>query len=155
MVVDRRIASQSSNNIQDNANYEMMLQLEGPIVDSFYDLSLLSWHNEMKPPLPCLNGPALNGAFPSFEEVFSKDVLDERGQLRDSLGHQASQSTAAKSEGINNVQPAGSQGQHDNPSSGPELLSNTVKMGSRLDLPQYEGDSPHFDDDIAGEVLKS
>jgi phosphatidylserine/phosphatidylglycerophosphate/cardiolipin synthase-like enzyme len=34
MVVDRRIATVSSNNIQDNDNLEMMTHLEGPIVDS-------------------------------------------------------------------------------------------------------------------------
>ena len=34
MVVDRQIATVSSNNIQDNDNLEMMSHLEGPIVDS-------------------------------------------------------------------------------------------------------------------------
>ena len=34
MVVDRKIATISSHNIQDNDNLEMMSHLEGPIVDS-------------------------------------------------------------------------------------------------------------------------
>lgn len=34
MIVDRQIATVSSNNIQDNDNLEMMTHIEGPIVDS-------------------------------------------------------------------------------------------------------------------------
>jgi hypothetical protein len=33
----------------------MMVHLEGPIVDSFYDMALLSWANAMDPPLPLLS----------------------------------------------------------------------------------------------------
>lgn len=54
MIVDRKIAIIQSNNIQDNDNCEMMIQLEGAIVDSFYDMALISWHKELKPPLPCI-----------------------------------------------------------------------------------------------------
>ena len=32
----------------------MMIQLEGPIVDSIYDMALISWHKNLEPPLPCL-----------------------------------------------------------------------------------------------------
>lgn len=31
-----------------------MTHLEGPIVDSVYDMALLTWHDEMKPPLPLI-----------------------------------------------------------------------------------------------------
>ncbi|KAI0035523.1 hypothetical protein K488DRAFT_43117 [Vararia minispora EC-137] len=55
LVVDRRVACVNSNNIQDRPNVEMMVHLEGPIVDSFYDMALLSWSNVMKPPLPLLS----------------------------------------------------------------------------------------------------
>ena len=41
MVVDRQIATVSSNNIQDNDNLEMMTHLEGPIVDSEFFVCLL------------------------------------------------------------------------------------------------------------------
>ncbi|PSK55255.1 hypothetical protein B9Z65_2644 [Elsinoe australis] len=54
MVVDRQVAIVQSNNIQDNDNLEMMTHLEGPIVDSVYDMALLTWHDEMKPPLPLI-----------------------------------------------------------------------------------------------------
>lgn len=55
MVVDRKVAIINSNNIQDRVNVEMMVHLEGPIVQSFYDMALLSWWNEMDPPLPLLS----------------------------------------------------------------------------------------------------
>lgn len=58
MVVDRKIALLQSNNIQDNANTEMMVHFEGPIVDSFYDMALLSWNKKLEPPLPSRNSPA-------------------------------------------------------------------------------------------------
>lgn len=39
--------------MQDNDNLEMMTHLEGSIVDSLYDMALISWSKELKPPLPC------------------------------------------------------------------------------------------------------
>jgi hypothetical protein len=36
---------------------EMMIQLEGPIVESFYDMSLLSWAKKSDVPLPLIRGP--------------------------------------------------------------------------------------------------
>ena len=68
MVVDRKIAILSSNNIQDNDNLEMMTHIEGPIVDSFYDMSLCSWSKELTPPLPCLSTPAAQGGLPTYEQ---------------------------------------------------------------------------------------
>lgn len=58
MIIDRRIACISSNNIQDRVNLEMNLHLEGPVVDAFYDMALLSWSEAMDPPLPLLDNPA-------------------------------------------------------------------------------------------------
>ncbi|CEQ39639.1 SPOSA6832_01187, partial [Sporobolomyces salmonicolor] len=79
MVVDRKIALLNSNNIQDRPNLEarcltarsrsaaeadaariaqMMVHLEGPIVDSIYDNILISWHNALSPSLPCLAVPS-------------------------------------------------------------------------------------------------
>ena len=34
-----------------------MSHLEGPIVDSFYEVALHSWYNKLEPPLPCINKP--------------------------------------------------------------------------------------------------
>lgn len=39
MIVDRKIGILQSDNIQDNDNLEMMVQVEGPIVDSLYDVA--------------------------------------------------------------------------------------------------------------------
>jgi len=55
MIVDRKLALLQSNNIQDNDNMEMMIHLEGPVVDSLYDMAVISWHRKLEPPLPCLN----------------------------------------------------------------------------------------------------
>ncbi|KZP08421.1 phospholipase D active site motif protein [Athelia psychrophila] len=57
MVVDRKVALINSNNIQDRVNVEMMTHVEGPIVESFYDMCLLSWGNALTPPLPLLAAP--------------------------------------------------------------------------------------------------
>ena len=54
LIVDRRVACLNSNNVQDRPNVEMMVQLEGPVVDSIYDMALISWSNAMRPPLPLL-----------------------------------------------------------------------------------------------------
>ncbi|GAA6008146.1 hypothetical protein JCM11491_001901 [Sporobolomyces phaffii] len=58
MVVDRSIAVLNSNNIQDRPNLEMMIHLEGHIVDSIYDNILISWNNVLSPSLPCLAAPS-------------------------------------------------------------------------------------------------
>lgn len=57
LVVDRRVACLNSNNIQDRPNMEMMIQLEGPVVESFYDMALRSWAIAINPPLPLLTMP--------------------------------------------------------------------------------------------------
>ncbi|KUI56836.1 hypothetical protein VP1G_04219 [Cytospora mali] len=85
MVVDRKIAVLQSNNIQDNDNMEMMVHLEGPIVDSLYDMALLSWHKNLEPPLPSYNSPATQGGVSSFTESYT-GVFGPNGSIR---GHSA------------------------------------------------------------------
>ncbi|GAA5921825.1 hypothetical protein JCM3775_001843 [Rhodotorula graminis] len=58
LVVDRRVALLNSNNIQDRPNLEMMVHLEGPVVDSLYDNMLISWDESLSPTLPCLTEPS-------------------------------------------------------------------------------------------------
>ena len=82
MVVDRRIAIVQSNNIQDIDNMEMMTQFEGPIVDSFYEVALISWHNALKPPLPLLDRPAVGVSMPTFEGDDHATLFDENGRLK-------------------------------------------------------------------------
>ena len=82
MVVDRQIATVSSNNIQDNDNLEMMTHLEGPIVDSIWDTYLISWHNKLDPPAPCRDSPAAHGKPPTYEEDSFKQLFDANGAFR-------------------------------------------------------------------------
>lgn len=50
-----------------------MVHLEGPVVDSIYDLLLISWHERFSPPLPCLAEPSpySSQAEKPFEYTFS------------------------------------------------------------------------------------
>lgn len=57
LIVDRKVVLINSCNIQDRPNLEMMTHLEGPVVDSFYDVALHCWHNKLEPPLPCIAKP--------------------------------------------------------------------------------------------------
>lgn len=55
----------------------MMTHIEGPIVDAFYDMSLLSWSEPLQPPLPLLQGrPSDNG-----DHKFGKENLYVNGNL--------------------------------------------------------------------------
>ncbi|RAL61094.1 hypothetical protein DID88_010435 [Monilinia fructigena] len=86
MIVDRKFAVLQSNNIQDNDNMEMMTHLEGPIVDSLYDMALISWHKKFDPPLPSYNSPAAQGGLSSFENKGHDEIFDQNGSIR---GHSA------------------------------------------------------------------
>ncbi|KAJ3980764.1 phospholipase D active site motif protein [Lentinula detonsa] len=82
MVVDREVALLMSNNIQDNDNLEMCVRLEGPIVDSLYDVCLASWSTTLEPPLPCRDSPAMTKPLPSYTDpsflaLFTKDSTKE------------------------------------------------------------------------------
>lgn len=85
MVVDRRLAIVQSNNIQDNDNLEMMTQLEGPIVDSFYDTALIAWYIHLQPPLPCLAKPAANNAENTFTEPTFQAMMLNGNSPQDSV----------------------------------------------------------------------
>jgi phosphatidylserine/phosphatidylglycerophosphate/cardiolipin synthase-like enzyme len=77
LIVDRRVACLNSNNVQDRPNVEMMVQLEGPVVDGIYDMALLSWSNAMNPPPPLLSN------LPTYPDVykFQRDNEDLRCAL--------------------------------------------------------------------------
>ncbi|GFF12319.1 phospholipase D Active site motif protein [Aspergillus terreus] len=76
MIVDRREALVQSSNIQDNDNLEMMVRLEGPIVDSIYDTAVISWGRSFDTPLPMLSSPA---AGEEGYEAVPEYVNDEDG----------------------------------------------------------------------------
>ncbi|KAF4445491.1 hypothetical protein F53441_10786 [Fusarium austroafricanum] len=62
-VVDRKIAAVMSNNTEDNDNLEMMVHVEGPIVDSIYDTALITWQNALHPKLPSLQATTSDSGY--------------------------------------------------------------------------------------------
>ena len=85
MIVDRKYATLLSNNIQDNDNMEMMTHLEGPIVDSLYDMALISWHKRLEPPLPSHNSPAGQGGLESFSSKSQEGIMAQNGSSNEHL----------------------------------------------------------------------
>jgi hypothetical protein len=83
-----------------------MSHLEGPIVDSFYEIALHSWYNRLSPPLPCLTKPYTpprdylfshdNPFFDDIEEL--KAAKAARALLRQQTLDQASESARMREE---------------------------------------------------------
>jgi phosphatidylserine/phosphatidylglycerophosphate/cardiolipin synthase-like enzyme len=124
MVVDRKHGVLSSNNIQDNDNVEMMVALEGPIVDSLYDVCLISWHGSLDPPLPSYNTRAAQCGLPTFEDPSFEKLFDDEGNL---LIPERGDTRSLKE-----VAAAGNQGR----------------------LPLHAAGDPHYDDTVADEVSR-
>jgi phosphatidylserine/phosphatidylglycerophosphate/cardiolipin synthase-like enzyme len=78
-VVDRKVAAVMSNNMEDNDNVEMMIHVEGPIVDSIYDTALITWNNHLNPPLPSHDAPATSGGLPTSSQ---EPLYTDRGPAR-------------------------------------------------------------------------
>lgn len=57
IVIDRKVALLSSNNVQNRSDVGFMVHLEGPIVQSIYDSSILAWWRSFNPRLPLLANP--------------------------------------------------------------------------------------------------
>jgi hypothetical protein len=57
----------------------MMCHFEGPIVDSLYDMSLITWHNELKLPLPSHDSPAALGGLGSFAQESYSGMFNSDG----------------------------------------------------------------------------
>ncbi|KAI0021633.1 IQ calmodulin-binding motif protein [Xylariomycetidae sp. FL0641] len=191
MVVDRRIGIVQSNNIMDNENMEMMVQVEGPIVDGLYDMALLSWHKAMHPPLPCLKSPAAeaeNDGVVSFDENWAKmftskgtmpghSVVIDPGKMperpaygvaaahtNDELGRRDSGLAMDDGAAARAQQPQGKPPQQQAAVAGvpiahcDEALHEPGRKADAVpasDLPEHTADAPHYDSDIAGEVLRA
>lgn len=82
MVVDRQIATISSNNIQDNDNVEMMSHIEGPIVDSVWDTFIISWNNKLDPFLPYRGTTAASAPPPTYQEESFMNLFESNGTFR-------------------------------------------------------------------------
>ncbi|AEO60930.1 hypothetical protein MYCTH_2310682 [Thermothelomyces thermophilus ATCC 42464] len=162
MLVDRRIALLQSNNIQDNDNLEMMVRLEGPIVDSLYDMVLISWNKRLNPPLPCQSGPAEATGHGGLK------VWPAGGAGEPATGAGAGESAVHfVEEGVNLNGTAGHQSKSSPQMSTPErdgigeagrTVSTfpTQSVGHEPSaLPAHTADDPHYDDDITGEVARA
>ncbi|KAL8243917.1 hypothetical protein R6Q59_010175 [Mikania micrantha] len=132
MIIDRRIAIVQSNNIMDNDNMEMMAQYEGDIVDSIYDTAMVTWHNALNPPMPCLNSPATATSTPTAAIQSFQLLFDQEG---------------------NNSSFTNSNTQHI--PNGEDNLERMADHASGLDLPQHTSMDPHYDVDVASEVLRA
>lgn len=82
MVVDRKIATIKSNNMEDSDNMEMMTHVEGPVVDSIYDCALATWGNAFNQTLPSAKAPATNGGLSSSDKIGEPLYMD-RGPARE------------------------------------------------------------------------
>ncbi len=178
MVVDRKVAILQSNNIQDNDNLEMMIHLEGPIVDSLYDMALISWHKKMEPPLPSHDHPASEGGVGTWLDEGATTGLKagnghvcEPGAADVLAGPSTTQSILHPSNvglsgngapvlpRIRGTEPNGAQ---DDQAEGYLKKGDQALPQARVDhpaspgnyLPQHTIDDPHYDADIAGEVAR-
>ncbi|KXX76260.1 Minor cardiolipin synthase ClsB [Madurella mycetomatis] len=162
MVVDRKIALLQSNNIQDNDNLEMLVHVEGPIVDSLYDMALISWHRKLDPPLPSYDRPAAQEWSRTLPDKTADDAPDEASFLgcnkgqRDRIGHKPGDIDPS-------APPTGKpRGTADGraqvgPGNGKQAVSQLQVKDSPQQhalLPEHTPDDPHYDDDIAGEVFR-
>ena len=132
MVIDRQIGILQSNNIQDNDNLEMMTQFEGAIVDSLYDMALITWHNSLTPRMPRLTQPAANSPIPAFSSEDYGTVFDDQNQMRPQFTFATAMPKETSSLG--------------------EIAEKAV---TRTDLPLHTSQDPHYDDQYSKEVLRA
>ncbi|KAI9758879.1 MAG: hypothetical protein M4579_002763 [Chaenotheca gracillima] len=131
MVVDRKIGILCSNNIQDIDNFEMMTHLEGPIVESLYDVCLISWSNALKPPLPCMStAPTTSGPYGFAEQRRHAPSVHFKGEssppARDSSEFRHSENGVLNETAVTDEPP----------------------------LPEDTTKDPHYDIDLAGEAAR-
>lgn len=137
----------------------MMTHIEGPIVDSFYDMSLISWHNQLKPPLPSHNSPAATGGLPSFESRTPSQTFTKDGTLED---HTLSNSFTSATHGHQDqaVLADGKQscfeGQNTSSGGDARTLEEVTRDGNDSQfLREHTSKDPHYDPDIAAEVTRA
>jgi hypothetical protein len=137
----------------------MMTHLEGPIVDSFYDMSLISWHNQLKPPLPSHDSPAATGGLPSFQSRTHSQMFHGDDTPRD---HTSSNGPTSASHGLQGQSALanGGQGGYEgqDPTSGGDArtLEEVTRDGNNVQsLQQHTSKDPHYDPDIAAELTRA
>ncbi|CAG7852085.1 SubName: Full=Uncharacterized protein {ECO:0000313/EMBL:EQB58197.1} [Serendipita indica DSM 11827] len=175
MIVDRKFAVVQSNNIQaclDNPNLEMACQLEGPIVDSLYDMMLISWCNKLEPPPPSISSPAAAGAFPARSMTINLMPKEHSGEEAQSCIHMENGGTSdltPKQEPVStSVSPRQVLHPEGNAERGGDFRTESYLSTGESAIPQaqiehpstdnsleeHTVDDPHYDADIAGEVAR-
>ncbi|KAI3342780.1 hypothetical protein F4824DRAFT_443229 [Ustulina deusta] len=168
MIVDRKIGIVQSDNIQDNDNLEMMVQVEGPIVDSLYDMAMISWHKKLDPPLPSLCSPAVNATDRASFAANHTDIFSSTGSIK---GHSAivdpSKMPLRKPYGVeattvdgrlagtvdrgSSAETSGKGFFVSSPESDPRKLGNLEQNET---LAEHTTEDPHYDSSLAGEVFR-
>jgi phosphatidylserine/phosphatidylglycerophosphate/cardiolipin synthase-like enzyme len=169
MIVDRKYAVLQSNNIQDNDNVEMMTHLEGPIVDSLYDMALISWHNKLTPTLPSSDHPETEGGLGPVgdEDTVEENILTGPTTV-DSVVHPVGQSSSQANEAMTS-NPSSDQLNYEGQVKGPDEATKAFLYSGKQAisaaqiahpspegalLPEHTADDPHYDTDIAGEIAR-
>ena len=130
MVVDRRVAILQSNNIQDNDNLEMATHLEGPVVDSLWDMAMISWHKHLEPTMPCLNSPATDSC---------NQVSGERTETMGVLGLSTQAGVSRNSLAVTEE---------------PPTTGTTTQPTVTPNVPQHTIEEPHYDTSLPAEVTR-
>ncbi|KAH7026337.1 uncharacterized protein B0I36DRAFT_248992 [Microdochium trichocladiopsis] len=173
MVVDRKIGIVQSNNIQDNDNLEMMVHVEGPIVDGLYDMALLSWHKKLSPTLPMLSAGSCQAALSTPNGLAAEPSPDEfrhAGPLRfpkreapygigaDNIAEISSSTGATTTPANSRNASSHQQGLQQHPDADnlavAQLQITTPGARDATRLAEHTHEDPHYDDDIAGEVAR-
>ena len=128
----------------------MMTHIEGPIVDAFYDVALVSWHIALDPPLPSYQSPAAAGGVYGF--VPSAPNQDMTVPVNGSTIPNQEPIMSAYGEQTNNASLQGLDDQQARPDQG--ATSNRHVTIADRDLAEHTSKDPHYDVDIAGEVAR-
>ncbi|KAL4798605.1 hypothetical protein BDV19DRAFT_356564 [Aspergillus venezuelensis] len=141
MIVDRRIGLVQSSNIQDNDNLEMMVRVEGAIVDSLYDSALISWGKALEPPLPMRNSPAKDAPVPSYQKTLTNGWHEEDGELKMLTIQDEHYDTDIKAETrrMNGLL---------NPGNGESRTKPVTRLLNHTKQPSTTGDAPDEDQEI-------
>lgn len=117
----------------------MMTHVEGPIVDSFYDMSLCSWNKRLEPPLPSYNSPNTSTWKSNFQQPSNNEAPKNNGVLLN--------------DGRALIQAKGSFGESSERGNHPGPTSENFEH--RSSLPEHSAKDPHYDPDIEAEFARA
>ena len=100
-------------------------------------MSLCSWYNELKPPLPSHNSPAAQGGLPSFSQASHSRLFGADGKV---LRYHTNRQQPTLGASTN---------------SEARDLSKTVNDGKHASLPEHTAEDLHCDPDVASEITRA